>query len=51
MGNPGDILLQIVVFALAISAHESAHAYAAMKCGDPTAARQGRISLNPVVQR
>lgn len=45
--NP-DIILMIVVFALAISAHESSHAYVAFRCGDSTAKRQGRISLNPV---
>ncbi len=39
----------VAVFALAISAHEAAHAYAAKKCGDLTADRMGRISLNPLV--
>lgn len=37
-----------VVFLLAISVHESAHAWAALKNGDDTAARQGRISMNPL---
>lgn len=32
---------------LAISLHESAHAWVADRCGDPTARLQGRISLNP----
>jgi len=35
-------------FALAISIHESAHAWMAKKCGDPTSANEGRISLNPI---
>ena len=37
-----------VVFLLAISVHESAHAWAALWMGDDTAALQGRISLNPL---
>jgi Zn-dependent protease len=32
----------------AISVHESAHAWAALQNGDDTAARLGRISLNPL---
>ncbi len=31
-----------------ISAHEFAHAFAAYKCGDPTAKFEGRMTLNPV---
>ena len=49
MGSVGpEIILMVVVFAIAISAHESAHAYVAYRCGDSTAKRKGRISLNPV---
>ncbi|MEP3477440.1 MAG: site-2 protease family protein [Hyphomicrobiales bacterium] len=33
---------------LAITLHEAGHAYAAKKLGDPTAEKQGRVSLNPV---
>ena len=33
---------------LAISAHEFAHAWAADKCGDPTARLMGRLTLNPL---
>jgi Zn-dependent protease len=43
-----EVILWIVVFAIAISAHESAHAYVAYRCGDSTAKRQGRISMNPI---
>ena len=32
---------------LAISLHEMAHAWMALKCGDATAARLGRLTLNP----
>lgn len=45
---PADIVLMVVVFAIAISVHESSHAYVAFRCGDSTAKRQGRISMNPL---
>lgn len=41
------ILLQIVVLVFAFSVHECAHAYAAMRLGDPTAYMLGRVTLNP----
>src|SRR5262245_3602146 len=43
-----NILMQIVVFLFAISVHESAHAWMANRCGDPTARMLGRITLNPI---
>jgi Zn-dependent protease len=43
-----EIILQLAVFAVAISVHESAHAWMADRLGDPTARYQGRISLNPI---
>ncbi|HKD01671.1 MAG TPA: site-2 protease family protein [Terriglobales bacterium] len=43
-----DILFQLIVFLFAISIHESAHAWMANRCGDPTARMLGRISLNPL---
>jgi len=43
-----DILFQLIVFLFAISIHESAHAWMANRCGDPTARMLGRISLNPI---
>jgi Zn-dependent protease len=42
------ILFQVIVLVLAFSVHESAHAYVAMKLGDPTAYMLGRVTLNPV---
>ena len=33
---------------LAITLHEVAHGWVALRCGDPTAKSQGRISLNPL---
>lgn len=38
----------IIVIAIAFTIHEFAHAYAAYKFGDPTAHRQGRVTLNPM---
>jgi Zn-dependent protease len=43
-----DILFKLIVFLFAISIHESAHAWMANRCGDPTARMLGRISLNPI---
>jgi Zn-dependent protease len=42
------ILFQIIVLVLAFSVHESAHAYVAMRLGDPTAYMLGRVTLNPL---
>lgn len=41
-------LVQLLVFAFAITVHESMHAATANYFGDPTAKKLGRISLNPV---
>lgn len=38
-----------VVLLFSVSFHESAHAWAALRMGDQTAQREGRISLNPLV--
>ncbi|MBV8050340.1 MAG: site-2 protease family protein [Acidobacteriaceae bacterium] len=43
-----DILFQVIAFLFAISVHESAHAWTANRCGDPTARMLGRITLNPI---
>ena len=42
------VLFQVVVLILAFSVHESAHAYVAMRLGDPTAYMMGRVTLNPM---
>lgn len=39
--------LAAVPLVFAITLHEVAHGWAARRCGDPTAARQGRLTLNP----
>jgi Zn-dependent protease len=43
-----DIFFQIVVFLFAISVHESAHAWMALRRGDNTAYMLGRVTLNPI---
>jgi Zn-dependent protease len=43
-----DIIFQLIAFLFAISVHESAHAWMANRCGDPTARMLGRITLNPI---
>ncbi len=42
------IIIQFAVVLFAISIHESAHAWVADRCGDPTARRMGRVTLNPI---
>lgn len=42
------LLATIFGFIIAIVIHESAHAFAADRLGDPTARIEGRISLNPI---
>ena len=42
------LVLLIPTLMFALSFHELAHAWMAAKCGDTTAARMGRLSLNPM---
>lgn len=42
-------LTYYVVLLFSLSVHESAHGWVALRMGDDTAARQGRVSLNPLV--
>lgn len=46
-----DLVLDILAVALVIlssSLHEFGHAFAAYRCGDPTAKEQGRLTVNPL---
>jgi len=43
-----DLLLAVPVLLFAITSHEFAHAYAALRQGDYTAYQLGRVSLNPL---
>jgi Zn-dependent protease len=48
--NLNLIQLTVIIIPLlfAVTIHEVAHGYIALKMGDPTAKRAGRLSLNPV---
>jgi Zn-dependent protease len=43
-----QIILMIPMLLFAIIAHEVAHGYVALRCGDPTAQQAGRLTFNPV---
>lgn len=43
-----QLLLLIPAFLVAVTVHEVAHALVADRLGDPTARRQGRLTLNPL---
>ncbi len=51
-GSLADILIELIlilpVIMFALSLHETAHGYAAYKCGDMTAYHMGRLTLNPL---
>jgi Zn-dependent protease len=46
--DPLQALLWYAAFVVSVTAHEAAHALAALLGGDPTAYRAGQVSLNPV---
>ena len=41
------LILRLPIVMLALSLHETAHGYVALKLGDPTAQNYGRLTLNP----
>ncbi len=47
-GSPDRFLLFIVALVLAVTFHEFAHAFVALRLGDVTAKMLGRVSLNPI---
>jgi len=52
LSNPIEFLLlatgRVPAILFALSMHEAAHAWMSLRCGDDTAARMGRITLNPL---
>lgn len=42
-----EIIYIVIALVISLSVHEFAHAYTAMKCGDPTPKYAGRVTLNP----
>ncbi|MFW6085132.1 MAG: site-2 protease family protein [Gemmatimonadota bacterium] len=45
--DPFSALLFYVVFLFAVTLHEAAHAWAALRLGDPTAYQGGQVTLDP----
>ncbi len=43
-----SLLAKAIILLVALPVHEFAHAFVAYRLGDDTAARQGRLSLNPL---
>jgi Zn-dependent protease len=44
-----QVFISFIVLLFSLTVHETAHAFAADRLGDPTARLLGRISLNPLV--
>lgn len=42
------LIIYMIVWLFAVSAHEAAHAWMSLKFGDDTAEKLGRVTLNPV---
>lgn len=42
-----DALLSFIIFIVSVSLHEAAHAWAALKGGDPTAYHGGQVTIDP----
>jgi|GEM_PF-49610 len=42
------LVLSLALLVLSLGIHEAAHAWTALKCGDPTARDLGRLTLNPI---
>lgn len=47
--NFAQLFIAFLVLLFSLTVHESAHAWAADRLGDPTARRLGRVSFNPAV--
>lgn len=49
-GNPRTIMIGVVIgfLILSLALHEYGHAWMAYRCGDDTAERMGRLTLNPL---
>lgn len=47
-GNALTYIFTLSIFLVSLSVHEYAHGWVAYRCGDDTAARMGRLTLNPI---
>lgn len=45
-----DLIIGVLILVYTITLHELGHAYASDYFGDPTPARHGRLTFNPIVQ-
>ena len=48
LGALKQLLYMIPIMLISLTLHEWGHAYAAYRCGDPTARNLGRMTLNPI---
>jgi Zn-dependent protease len=46
-GNAWDLIARIAVLLITLPVHEAAHAFTAVRLGDPTPKAEGRLTLNP----
>ena len=46
--DPLFVALTLALLVMSLGIHEAAHAWAADRCGDPTARQMGRLTLNPM---
>jgi Zn-dependent protease len=44
----GDIIIVLASLLVSLGVHEAMHAFTAHRLGDPTAANEGRLTLNPL---
>ena len=42
------LVMDLMILTVAVVLHEVGHGVVAYRCGDPTAAEQGRLTLNPI---
>lgn len=47
--TPEQVIIRLIVLGIGMTIHEFAHNYVGWKMGDPEPARQGRLTLNPMV--
>ncbi len=47
--TPEQLIANLIVLGIGMTIHEFAHNYVGWKMGDPEPARQGRLTLNPLV--
>ena len=48
VGQLKKIIMLLPAVLIGLTVHEWAHAFAAYRCGDPTAKNMGRLTLNPI---